>query len=150
MSGIKVINPAGGAFADSFQHYTDRMSRIQSSLVCTNALTGNQVVSLNVDSTGKVTKATTSVVAHRCIGIADNGGGNSAAGDVVQVVTFGPVKNVAAQGAITAGDQVGRSDTTAGSVAAVTSDASLIVGAVLGVALTTAASSLVDVFVRPC
>jgi len=149
MSGTKIINPAGGAFADSFQHYTDRMSRTQHAFVCTDALTGNQVVSLNVDSTGKVTKATTGVVGHRCIGIVDNSGGSSAAGDVVQVVVCGPVRNVAAQGAITAGDQVGRSGTTAGSVAAVTSDASLIAGAVVGVALTTAASNLVDVWVRP-
>ena len=95
-----------------------------------------------------ILKATTGVAATAVIGIANE---TINAGEIGLIVIHGLIHGVAAQGAINALDQVTRSGTTAGSVAAVAAqDATLVVGTVIGLAVAAAAGNLTDVFVRQC
>lgn len=111
------------------------------------ALLYGQVVSLAGANLARktISKATTGVVAVACIGITVEA---FAIGDTGLVCIHGLVPQAVAQGAIAALDQVGRSGTTAGSVATLTSDASLIAGTALGLAVSAATGGLCDVYVR--
>lgn len=107
------------------------------------AITKKTVVSFSISSGRLVaTAATTGVDTDLCRGIALDAA--TAAGDVIRVCVRGVVLSAVAQGTINAGDTVGRSGTTAGSVAAVGAPTS---GAALGVCLTAAASNLADIWV---
>lgn len=134
-----IQNPAGAQGTPQAGNFDQRITN----MVSAAAIAKNTVVSFSIAS-GKLTatQATTGVDTDLCRGICIDVA--TAAGQIVRVVTHGYVKDVAAQGAIAAGDTVGRSGTTAGSVAAVVTPSS---GAALGIALTAAASNLVDVWV---
>jgi hypothetical protein len=107
------------------------------------AILAGRVVSLTVASGAlTATSATTAVDTDLCRGVAISAA--VGAGEAVQVAVAGYVASVLAQGTINAGDTVGRSGTTAGAVAAVATPTS---GAALGVALTAAASNLVDIWI---
>lgn len=140
-----ILNPAGaygGAVSDSeFQLLYPFVSSDA------GAITYGQCVSitgaLGVRKT--ILKATTGVSELLVIGITAEAIG---IGETGLVCLQGLIFGVAAEGAISSGAQVGRSGTTAGSVATRTSDAALIAGATIGLCIGTAASNLTDVFVR--
>lgn len=112
------------------------------------ALLYGQVVTITGANLARKTilKATTGVVAQAAIGITVEA---FAIGDTGLVCLLGLVPQAIAQGTVNALDQVTRSGTTAGSVAAVAAqDATLVVGTVIGLAVSAAASNLCDVYVR--
>lgn len=105
-------------------------------------ISAGQAVTINTSR--KILQATTAVEKRLVIGVATE---DITAGSIGPVAVHGLVRNVKAQGAIAAGDAVQGSGTTAGSVATVAS-ASTEIGRYIGIAVTAAASSLVDVYVQ--
>lgn len=103
------------------------------------AVTAKRVVSIGTD--GRVATSATNGTASLCIGIATRG---AASGSVALVVHAGMCENVAADGAIAAGDLLKRSTNTAGYVMATATPAA---GEVVGVAINASASDVVDVWV---
>lgn len=140
-----ILNPAGayggGVNDASFQLLFPFLSSDA------GAITYGQCVSIAgaLGARKTVLKATTGVAELLVIGITVEAIGIA---EIGLVCIHGLVLGVAAEGAITSGAQVGRSGTTAGSVATRTSDAALIAGATIGLCIGTAAANLTDVYVR--
>lgn len=92
-------------------------------------------------STGTISTALTNGTVATTVGIVPSA---IASGGTGRVVTYGPVDSVPCTGAISAGDKVKPSVTTAGSVVVTASPAT---GECIGYAMTDSASNLTTVFV---
>lgn len=141
-----ILNPQGaygGAVADAqFQILFPFVSSDA------GALLYGQCVSITgaLGARKTVLKATTGVAATAVIGITAEA---FAIGDIGLVCIHGLIMSAISQGTVNALDQVTRSGTTAGSVAAVAAqDATLVVGTVIGIAVAAAAGNVTDVYVR--
>lgn len=137
MSGTKQIHNPVQAFG-----YTDlqnQLGSIEVEFKAGGAIAATDVVYL--DTNGTVRKATTADTPALCIGVARNAASTNS---VVSVVVYGIAENCVAQGTIAAGDQLIRSATTAGAVAA---SATPAVGQRIGFAISASASGTVDVWV---
>lgn len=136
MAEKQLTNPSG---AFGYTGLVDNTGfRTEIPLVAGGTIVAGQLVLMGTD--GTITNTTTSSTTALTCGVATKAG---VAGDVIPVVTYGLVQ-VAAQGAIAAGDLVARSSTTAGSVV---SAGTTVAAGVCGVAITAAASSLVTIWV---
>lgn len=137
-----------GTFSDILSSYQESMPRQQFAMRTSSAITGNAPV-IHIPHatapTGRVTVALAASSPLLFAGIADTSlqGTSAAANDIVQVVTYGLVRQVVSSGAITAGQGVQCSTAATGTVVvAGTND-----NPVIGIAMSTAASNKVDVFV---
>ncbi len=141
MPSAQLVNPQGAfGYSANTPEGTNVVGTYLSAETTTTIHRG-ELVSIN--TSGNILQATTSVEPRLVIGIAIE---EIPAATVGLVCLHGYITSVPANGAISAGGLVGRSATTAGAVDAVTSAAGTQ-GQSIGVAVTTAASSLVNVFV---
>lgn len=132
-------------FSDSLSSYQESLPREQFAMKLSSAITGNAPLAHVPDATaptGRATVFTTTSSPLRFAGIADTATAGASSGDVVTVVTYGIVRQVVSSGTITAGDGVQLSTAANGTVVtAGTND-----NPVIGIAMTTAASNKVDLF----
>jgi hypothetical protein len=137
--GSKAITNPAGAFG-----YTDLQTKLFSEaapFVASAAVTAPAVVAIGTD--GRVATAPTNGVAALCVGIAVD---SIVSGQAGQAVVQGVAGQVPCDGAVSAGDLLKRSVTTAGRVSATATPAA---GEVLAVAINASASNVVDVWVVP-
>ena len=135
-NGQQITNPRG-AYGG-----TVRPAREVDSFKTSAAVAAKAVVAIATDGTYRVATAATNGSASLCVGIV--GDTAAASGDQALVVTRGVVKSVPVDGAVSAGDILKRSVTTAGRLAATASPAA---GERFAVALAASASNVVDVWV---
>lgn len=107
------------------------------------SVTGPVVVAIGTD--GTVATAATNGTASLTIGVAINSQA-ATTGKACKVVILGIAENVPAAGAVSAGDLLKRSATTAGYVSATATPGA---GEVMGVAINASSSNTVDVWVFP-
>lgn len=138
MSSKQISNPSG-AFG-----YTDLQTQLWSlpaPFKASAAISAKRVVALGTG--GQVATATTNSLSSTNIGISQAA---IASGQVGGIILFGIAEDVPAAGAISAGDVLRASGTTAGYVSAT---ATPTVGQVIGVAINDSSSNTVDVWVLP-
>lgn len=125
---------------------TDKQTKLPSTIVpfeSGGAITAGRLVAIATDGTGTVTQATTGTTAALCIGIALDTVTTS--GKVVKVVIAGYAQALT-NGSPSVGALLKRGTTTAGSLDATATPAA---GETLGVAISTSASNLADVWLSP-
>lgn len=137
MTGTAISNP-NGAYG-----YTDLQTKLpseQDEFSASAVIADRAVVALS--STGTVATALTNGVAATAFGIAVQPA--AAAGEPIQVVTYGIAENVPCAGAVAHGDILKASATTAGRVSTTATPAA---GEAIGFAIGASTANTVDVFV---